>query len=101
MPEVMYTGTFRGWLDGLRDGAGRARVLVRIRRLEAGNPGDHKGVGNGVMELRITFGPGYRVYYKPYGSTVLVLLAGGDKSTQASDVAKAKALALEWERNDG
>ena len=92
---ILKSSTFDTWLTGLRDVAGRARILVRIERLAAGNPGDHKGVGDGVMELRMTFGPGYRVYYIQRGEMVIVLLAGGDKSSQTADIARAKAIAGE------
>ena len=95
MVDILKSSTFDAWLTGLRDVTGRARILVRIDRLAAGNPGDHKGVGDGVMELRMTFGPGYRVYYVQRGETVIVLLAGGDKSSQAADIAQAKAIAGE------
>ena len=95
MADILKSSAFDAWLAGLRDVAGRARILVRIDRLAAGNPGDHKGVGDGVMELRMTFGPGYRVYYVQRGETVIVLLAGGDKSSQAADIAQAKAIAGE------
>lgn len=70
---------------------------MRIDRLAAGNPGDHKSVGDGVMELRMTFGPGYRVYYMQRGELLIVLLAGGDKSSQPADIAKAKNIAATWE----
>ena len=95
MVEILKSSIFDAWLTGLRDVVGRARILVRIDRLAAGNPGDHKGVGDGVMELRMTFGPGYGVYYVQRGETVIVLLAGGDKSSQAADIAQAKAIAGE------
>ena len=95
--EVVKSGTFDKWLTSLRDIRGRAIILVRIERLAAGNPGDAKPVGEGVSEMRIAFGPGYRVYFKTHGNTVIVLLVGGDKSTQAADIAKAKAIATEWE----
>lgn len=81
------------WIDGLRDIHARARILVRIERLAAGNPGDVRPVGEGVSELRIDHGPGYRVYYKKQGQEVVVLLAGGDKSTQARDIKIALRLA--------
>ena len=80
------------WLDGLRDVRARARVLVRVERLAAGNPGDVRPVGEGVSEMRIDYGPGYRVYFKRQGGAV-VLLAGGDKRTQAMDIANALGLA--------
>lgn len=97
MAAIIKSGTFDAWLGNLRDRVGRARILVRIDRLAAGNPGDHKSVGGGLSELRISFGPGYRVYYMTKGPLLIVLVAGGDKSTQAADIAKAKAIAQEWE----
>lgn len=84
MIEIRKTETFVQWLDGLRDLRARARVQVRIERLAAGNPGDAKPVGEGVSELRIDYGPGYRVYYTMQERTVVILLAGGNKSTQAA-----------------
>ena len=85
--RVEQTDTFRQWLDGLKDRVGRARVLVRIDRLIGGNPGQHRQLAGGVSELKIDVGPGYRVYYGLRGSTLLLLLAGGDKSTQQKDIA--------------
>lgn len=93
MIEIRKTDTFAKWIDGLRDIRAKARILVRIERLSLGNPGDVKAVGQGVAELRIDYGPGYRVYYKKVGQTVLILLAGGDKRTQAADVRMALRLA--------
>ncbi len=93
MLEIRKTEIFAKWLDGLYDIRARARILVRIERLAAGNPGDVKAVGEGVSELRINYGPGYRVYYKKHGQKVVVLLAGGDKSTQAKDIKTALRLA--------
>ena len=93
MIEIRKTEIFAKWLDGLRDVRTRARILVRIERLAAGNPGDVKPVGEGVSELRIDYGPGYRVYYKKQGQKVVVLLAGGDKNTQAKDIKTALRLA--------
>ena len=93
MPVVRRTEVFARWLDGLRDVRARARVQVRIERLVAGNPGDVRPVGEGVSELRIDYGPGYRVYYKTKGSAVVVLLAGGDKRTQSGDIETALRLA--------
>jgi len=89
MIEIRKTETFAKWLDGLHDIRARARILVRIDRLAAGNPGDVKAVGEGVSELRIDYGPGYRVYYKKQGQKVVILLAGGDKRTQAKDIKTA------------
>ena len=94
--RVEQTDTFRKWLDGLEDRAGRARVLVRIDRLIGGNPGQHRQLAGGVSELKIDVGPGYRVYYALRGSTLLLLLAGGDKSTQQKDSAAATRLAQEF-----
>jgi putative addiction module killer protein len=93
MIEIRKTEAFVKWLDGLRDIKARSRVLVRIERLAAGNPGDVKPVGEGVSELRIDYGPGYRVYFVKRGQAVIVLLAGGDKSTQARDIRTAIRLA--------
>jgi len=86
MVEIRKTENFAKWIDGLHDMRARARILVRIERLAAGNPGDVKAVGEGVSELRINYGPGYRVYYKKHGRKVVILLAGGDKRTQAKDI---------------
>jgi len=93
MIEIRKTEFFNKWLDGLHDIRARARILVRIERLAAGNPGDVKPVGEGVSELRINYGPGYRVYYKQQGEKVVILLAGGDKHTQAKDIKTALLLA--------
>ena len=93
MIELRKTDTFAKWIDGLRDIRARARILVRIGRLSLGNPGDVKPVGEGVSEMRIDYGPGYRIYYKKIGQTVVVLLAGGDKRTQAKDIKSALRLA--------
>ncbi len=92
MYEIRKTDAYARWLDGLRDIHARARVLARVERLAAGNPGDAKPVGEGVSELRIDYGPGYRVYYTMRGRTVVILLAGGDKRTQASDIKTALRL---------
>lgn len=81
------------WLDGLRDLRARARVQARLERLAGGNPGDVEGVGEGVSELRINYGPGYRVYFKQQGRLTIILLAGGDKRTQAKDIKIALQLA--------
>jgi putative addiction module killer protein len=93
MVEIRKTKTFAKWLDGLDDIRARARILVRIERLAAGNPGDVKPVGEGVSELRIDYGPGYRVYYKKKGRSVVILLAGGDKRTQSRNIKTALRLA--------
>jgi putative addiction module killer protein len=91
--EIRKTDVFAKWLDGLDDIRARARVLVRIERLAAGNPGDVAAVGEGVSELRIDYGPGYRVYYKQFGKSLVILLAGGDKHTQTKDIKTALRLA--------
>ena len=93
MIEIRKTEIFAKWLDGLNDVRARARVLVRIERLAAGNPGEVKAAGEGVSELRINYGPGYRVYYKKQGQKVVILLAGGDKRAQAKDIKTALRLA--------
>jgi putative addiction module killer protein len=93
MIEIRKTTLFAEWLDGLRDLRARARVQVRIERLASGLVGDVKPVGEGVSELRIDYGPGYRVYFTKRGSAVVILLAGGDKRTQAADIRTAIRLA--------
>ena len=95
MVEVRQTETYVRWFGGLRDRQAKARIDVRIRRLSLGNQGDVRSVGEGVSELRIDYGPGYRVYFVQTGQTVVVLLAGGDKRTQDRDVELALELARE------
>jgi putative addiction module killer protein len=92
MIEIRYTETFSEWLQQLRDRVGKAKILVRIDRLRLGLFGDVKPVGQGVSEIRIAFGPGYRVYYTKRGKELIILLAGGDKSSQAKDIHKAQDL---------
>jgi putative addiction module killer protein len=94
MIEVRQTDVF-AWFAGLKDRKARARITVRIRRLSLGNPGDVKPVGGGVSEMRIGYGPGYRVYFIRCGDTVVMLLCGGDKRTQDRDIARALELAQE------
>lgn len=94
---IVETEQFRDWLDGLRDGRARLRIDDRLRRLANGNAGDTKSVGDGVQELRLHFGPGYRVYYMWRDGVLIILLCGGDKGSQARDIAKAKKLAKEAE----
>jgi len=91
--RVLKTDTFATWLDSLRDVRARARILVRIERLIEGNPGDVKAVGEGVSEMRVDYGPGYRVYFKRRGRDLLILLVGGDKRTQSSDIQAAMRIA--------
>lgn len=93
MTEIRKTELFASWLDNLRDIQAKARVLVRIERLASGNAGDVKPVGEGVSEMRINYGPGYRVYFIQRGSELIVLLAGGDKSSQSRDIKTAIRLA--------
>ena len=93
MLEIRKTEVFARWLDGLRDVRARARVQVRIERLAAENPGDVRPVGEGVSELRIDYGPSYRVYFKSIRREVVILLAGGDKRTQSADIRTALRLA--------
>ena len=85
------------WLDGLRDRRAKARIEVRLRRLSPGNPGDVKSVGDGILELRIDHGPGYRVYFMRRGVLLVLLLCGGDKSSQQKDIAQAKLIAEHFE----
>ncbi len=93
MIEIRKTERYAQWLDGLRDILARARIQVRVERLATGNPGDVKSVGEGVSELRIDYGPGYRVYFTKRGQKLVILLAGGDKRTQATDIKTALRLA--------
>ncbi len=93
MIEIRKTEVYARWLNGLRDAGARARVLVRVERLAAGNPGDVRPVGEGVSELRIEYGPGYRVYFTNQERMIVVLLAGGDKRTQSRDIETALRLA--------
>ena len=96
MVEVIRSATFDRWLMGLRDRRAVARIAARLDRLASGNRGDAEPVGEGVSELRIHYGPGYRVYLLQRGPVLIVLLCGGDKSSQERDITQAKALAAEW-----
>ncbi|MDX8516336.1 type II toxin-antitoxin system RelE/ParE family toxin [Mesorhizobium captivum] len=96
---VLETETFKRWLRDLRDAQAKARVIRRIDRLSEGNPGDVKPVGEGISEMRIDYGPGYRVCFLQVGSIRVLLLCGGDKRTQGKDIAAAKRLAKEWKDN--
>jgi putative addiction module killer protein len=97
MFEVLETDVFSKWLLRLTDRRGRRAITLRIQRLALGNPGDVKPVGHGVSELRVSHGPGYRVYFIKRGKVVILLLCGGDKSTQTADIEKAHAIARELE----
>jgi len=96
MFEIIKTEVFERWLLGLKDRSTRIRVLVRIDRLADGNPGDCKPVREGISELRIDHGPGYRVYFTRRGPVVIVLLVGGDKRSQDTDIERAIAMAKDW-----
>ena len=91
--RVRKTSLYKKWIKNLRDNQARYRILTRIKRLEEGNPGDVEPVGEGISEMRIHYGPGYRVYYKDVGNEIVILLCGGDKSTQQTDIARAKQIA--------
>jgi putative addiction module killer protein len=101
MIEFKQTETFRKWRIRLRDERIRALIASRLDRLAFGNAGDVKPVGQGISELRIDYGPGYRIYFMRRGNTIIILLCGGDKSTQAKDIKTAKRLAAEWSKEDG
>ncbi len=100
MRQIIRSETFDRWLAGLRDRQARVRVLVRMDRLAVGNPGDVKPVGAGVSELRIDYGPGYRVYFIQRGAVLVVLLCGGDKRTQTADIRRAIELAAQWQEHN-
>lgn len=93
MLEVRQTSTYSAWFDALRDRQAKVRIDIRIRRLSLGNAGDVKPVGDGVSELRVNFGPGYRVYFVQRRNEYIILLAGGDRTSQSDDIRQAKVLA--------
>lgn len=99
--ELVESPVFSDWLGSLRDRRARARIISRLERLADGNFGDHKSVKDGVFELRVDYGPGYRVYLFQRGKELVILLCGGDKRTQDADIAKAKRLKEEIERTNG
>lgn len=94
MVEIIKSETFSNWIDGLRDL--RARAQTRIRRLSLGNPGDVKPIGEGFSEMRIDYGPGYRVYFMQRGAVLVIVLCGGDKTAQSQNIKTAKRLAAQW-----
>ena len=96
MIELIKTSSFDRWLRQLRDIRAKARIEARIRRLSLGNTGDVKPVGDGISELRIDYGPGYRVYFMAKGPIIVVLLCGGDKGSRSRDIELAKSIALQW-----
>ncbi len=97
MYEILKSSTFDSWLRGLRDRDAKARIEVRIRRLSLGNAGQFRSLKDGINELKIDYGPGYRVYYTFKGKTLILLLCGGDKSTQSKDIRLATEIAASWE----
>lgn len=100
MFEVFQSDAFSEWLTDLRDRSARVRIQARIDRMASGNLGDVAPIGEGLSEARIHYGPGYRVYFKQQGQVLLVLLCGGDKSTQQSDIEQAKTLIKAWEETN-
>lgn len=97
MIEVRQTSTFAKWLKSLGDESAKARIAIRIRRLSLGNTGDVKPVGKGVSEMRVDYGPGYRIYFVKKGNAIVILLTGGDKRSQKKDIEAAITLAKEME----
>lgn len=102
MKEIIRSETFSDWLLSLKDSRAKARVLARIDRMKAGNFGDSEPIGDGLCEAHIHYGPGYRVYFMQQGNVVVVLLCGGDKSSQSKDIKQAKQIAKAWKeaKND-
>ena len=96
MHEILKSATFDVWVSNLKDRKAKARIAARIDRLSLGNPGDVKPVGSGVSEMRIDYGPGYRVYYVQRGPIIIVVLCGGDKRTQVADIKRAIDIAEKW-----
>lgn len=96
MTSAIKTDEYRDWLKALVDARAKARISIQVDRLVAGNPGDVEPVGEGVSEMKIDYGPGYRVYYMKRGTALIILLCGGDKSTQKKDIKSAKRLARQW-----
>jgi len=101
MKDIRKTDVFIEWLKRLRDSRAKARISKRIERLAEGNPGDVKPIGEGCSEMRIDYGPGYRVYFKDTGKEIIIILCGGDKSAQQSDIAEAKKIAGKYVLEEG
>lgn len=101
MPQILVSETFERWLHGLRDRQAQMRIRARIDRIASGNEGDARPVGEGVSESRIHYGPGYRLYYLHRGALLIVMLCGGDKSSQQRDIERARQLAEEWRKQNG
>lgn len=99
MLEILKSNTFDAWLRGLRDRQAKARIEVRIRRLSLENPGQYRTLKGGICEMKIDHGPGYRIYYTYRDQTLVLLLCGGDKSTQDQDIKLAHHIAKQWERS--
>jgi putative addiction module killer protein len=97
--RIRRSSVYKKWYKKLADPQAKHRIFVRVRRLEVGNPGDAKPVGEGISEMRIDYGPGYRVYYKDTGKEIIILLCGGDKSTQQSNIATAKKIAADYQED--
>ena len=97
MKEIHRSSVYKKWIKDLRDSQARARILARVDRLADGNPGDVMPIGEGCSEMRIDYGPGYRVYYKETGREIIIMLCGGDKRTQDRDIARAKEIARDYE----
>ena len=91
---VQKTDIFESWFSNLRDLSAKAKILSRIKRIELGNLGDHKSVGGGISEIRIDYGPGYRLYFVKSKGVIIILVSGGDKSTQSRDIKRAQEIAL-------
>lgn len=100
MRRIIKSDVFDRWLSSLRDRQARTRILVRIDRLAGGNPGDVRLVGSGISEMRIDYGPGYRVYFAQQGHALVVLLCGGDKRTQSADIKRAIDLSANWQESE-
>ena len=100
MKEIRRSSVYNNWFMSLRDSRAQYRILTRIRRLAMGNPGDVKSAGEGISEMRIDYGPGYRVYYKDLGKEIIILLCGGDKRTQQADIAEARKIAKIYEEEN-
>jgi putative addiction module killer protein len=99
MKEIRRSGIYKKWVKNLKDAQARARILTRVDRLADGNPGDNRFLGD-ISEMRIDYGPGYRVYYTDTGKEIIVLLCGGDKKTQDTDIARAKVIAANYTFNE-
>ncbi|MFJ4251267.1 type II toxin-antitoxin system RelE/ParE family toxin [Pseudomonas sp. NPDC089741] len=100
MTELLRSSTFSGWLSKLADTRARVRIQARIDRMADGNLGDVKSIGEGIVEARVDYGPGYRVYFMQQGRQLIILLCGGDKSSQPRDIKQARLLAKSWQEQN-